>query len=98
MMHPEDIIVRPILLTEKATRLREEHNQVIFEVKRNANKIQIKDAVEKLFQVGVVAVNTQLVRGKERRMGRGHGKLHNWKKAIVTLKPGDDIPFYEEEA
>jgi len=97
MMHPEDIIVRPILLTEKATRLREDHNQVIFEVKRNANKIQIKDAVEKLFQVGVVSVNTQLVRGKERRMGRGYGKLRNWKKAIVTLKPGDDITFYEEE-
>ena len=63
-----------------------------------ANKIQIKDAVEKLFGVDVVTVNTSNVRGKERRMGRGYGKLHNWKKAVVTLKEGDDIQFYDEEA
>ncbi len=97
-MHPEDIIRRPILLTEKASRLREDHNQVIFEVASKANKIQIKNAVETLFNVGVESVRTQLVRGKIRRMGRGHGKLRNWKKAIVTLKPGQDIRFYEEEA
>lgn len=96
-MHPEDIIRRPILLTEKAARLREDDNQVIFEVSSKANKIQIKNAVETLFKVGVVQVRTQNVRGKIRRMGRGYGKLHNWKKAIVTLKPGDNIPFYEEE-
>ncbi len=97
-MLAEDIIKRPILLTEKASRLREDHHQVIFEVALKANKIQIKDAVEKLFGVGVVAVNTSNVRGKERRMGRGHGKLQNWKKAVVTLKEGDDIQFYDEEA
>ena len=97
-MQAEDIIKRPILLTEKASRLREDHNQVIFEVSVKANKIQIKDAVEKLFGVGVVSVNTTNMRGKERRMGRGHGKLHNWKKAMVTLKEGDDIQFYDEEA
>ena len=97
-MRAEDIIKRPILLTEKASRLREDHNQVVFEVSQKANKIQIKDAVEKLFSVGVLDVNTSNVRGKERRMGRGYGKLHNWKKAVVTLKEGDDIQFYDEEA
>lgn len=97
-MRAEDIIKRPILLTEKASRLREDHNQVVFEVSLKANKIQIKDAVEKLFGVGVLDVNTSNVRGKERRMGRGYGKLHNWKKAVVTLKEGDDIQFYDEEA
>ena len=97
-MHAENIVRRPILLTEKAARLREDENKVIFEVARRANKIQIKDAVEKLFGVTVEAVNTSNMRGKERRMGRGHGKLQNWKKAVVTLKEGDDIQFYDEEA
>ncbi len=97
-MNVEDIVRRPILLTEKASRLREDENKVIFEVAKGANKIQIKNAIETLFNVGVLSVNTQVVRGKYRRMGRGHGQLHNWKKAIVTLKPGDEIRFYEEEA
>jgi large subunit ribosomal protein L23 len=97
-MHAEEIIRRPILLTEKATRLREDAGQVIFEVNPRANKIQIKDAVEKLFGVTVTAVNTSILRGKHRKMGRGHGKLQNWKKAVVTLKPGDDIRFFEEES
>ena len=97
-MHAEEIIRRPILLTEKATRLREDAGQVIFAVDPRANKIQIKDAVEKLFGVTVTAVNTSNMRGKFRRMGRGHGKLQNWKKAVVTLKPGDDIQFFEEES
>lgn len=95
-MHIENIIKRPILLTEKATRLREAENKVIFEVSARANKIQIKNAVEKLFGVTVESVNTSNVRGKERRMGRGHGKLHNWKRAVVTLKTGDSIQFYDE--
>ena len=97
-MHAEEIIRRPILLTEKATRLREDAGQVIFEVSPRANKIQIKDAVEKLFGVTVTSVNTSIMRGKLRKMGRGHGKLQNWKKAVVTLKPGDDIQFFEEES
>ncbi len=97
-MHAEDIIKRPILLTEKASRLREDENKVVFEVSRQANKIQIKSAVEKLFGVTVTDVNTSNMRGKFRRMGRGHGQLRNWKKAVVTLKQGDDIQFYDEEA
>jgi large subunit ribosomal protein L23 len=93
-MNPEQIIDRPIALTEKATQLREQ-NKVIFRVNRKANKIQIRDAIQKLFNVTVVEVNTLIMRGKERRMGRGYAKLHNWKKAIVTLKEGDTIEFFE---
>jgi large subunit ribosomal protein L23 len=97
-MRPEEIIRKPIMLTEKATRLREKQNQVIFEVRKDANKIQIRSAIEALFKVGVVDVNTLVMRGKERRMGRGYAKLHNWKKAIVTLKDGDMIQFFDEKA
>jgi large subunit ribosomal protein L23 len=97
-MAPEEIIRKPIMLTEKATRLREKQNQVIFEVRKDANKIQIKGAIEALFKVGVVDVNTLVMRGKEKRMGRGYAKLRNWKKAIVTLKEGDSIQFFDEKA
>jgi large subunit ribosomal protein L23 len=97
-LQAEDIIRRPILLTEKATRLMEDENQIVFEVSPRANKIQIRSAVETLFQVGVTKVRTSNVRGKTKRMGRGHGKLNNWKKAVVTLKEGDSIQFYDEEA
>ena len=96
-MQPEQIIKRPIILTEKSNRLREGDNKVIFEVRTDANKIQIKDAIESLFKVGVVDVNTLVMRGKDKRMGRGYAKLRNWKKAIVTLKPGDSIQFFAEE-
>jgi large subunit ribosomal protein L23 len=95
-MTPEQIIRRPIILTEKANALREQNNQVIFEVARAANKVQIKDAVQKLFKVHVAVVNTMIMRGKQRRMGRGHAKTQNWKKAIVTLKQGDSIDFFAE--
>ena len=97
-MTPEQVIRRPIILTEKATLLREKHNQVVFEVARDANKIQIRDAVQRLFKVNVTGVNTMLMRGKERRMGRGKGKMQNWKKAVVTLKEGDSIDFFSEQA
>ena len=96
-MTPETIIRRPIILTEKASRLREA-NQVVFEVARDANKVQIRDAVQKLFKVKVTNVNTLLMRGKDRRMGRGYGKMQNWKKAIITLKEGDTIEFFDAES
>jgi large subunit ribosomal protein L23 len=95
-MTPEQIIRRPVVLTEKANQLREKQNQLVFEVARAANKVQIKDAVQKLFKVSVTSVNTMVVRGKERRMGRGRAKTQNWKKAIVTLKEGDSIDFFAE--
>ncbi len=97
-MHAEQVIRKPILFTEKSAEQREELNKVTFEVAPSANKIQIRAAVESLFGVKVVSVRTQVVRGKFRRMGKGHGKLHNWKKAVVTLKEGDDIQFFDEDA
>ncbi|MCL2726343.1 MAG: 50S ribosomal protein L23 [Polyangiaceae bacterium] len=97
-MNPESMIRRPIFLTEKSTALRSKNRQVIFEVLRDANKIQIKEAVQKLFNVKVESVNTMVYRGKERRMGRGHAKMQNWKKAIVTLKEGENIDFFAESA
>jgi len=94
-MSPEQIIRRPIVLTEKSNRLREQ-NTVVFEVARDANKIQIREAVEKLFNVKVADVNTLVMRGKDRRMGRGYAKMQNWKKAMVTLKEGSSIDFFAE--
>ena len=96
-MSPEEVIRRPIILTEKANLLREK-NQVIFEVSRAANKVQIRDAVQKLFNVKVTSVNTSVMRGKDRRMGRGYAKTQNWKKAVVTLKEGDSIDFFAESS
>ena len=94
-MTPENIIKRPVALTEKAARLKEQ-NKVVFEVAPEANKIQIKQAVEELFDVKVTDVNTLIQRGKMKRMGRSLAKRRNWKKAIVTLREGDDIQFFEE--
>ena len=92
---PESIIRKPIFLTEKSNTLRGK-NQVVFEVLRDANKVQIKEAVQKLFSVKVQSVNTKLYRGKDRRMGRGYAKMQNWKKAVVTLAEGENIDFFAE--
>ena len=94
-MKAHHIIKRPIALTEKATRLREQ-NQVIFEVAPEANKIQIREAVEELFSVKVADVNTLIQRGKMKRMGRELAKRRNWKKAVVTLQEGNEIQFFDE--
>ena len=94
----ENIIKRPIILTEKSTRLREGSNQVIFEVAPTANKIEIKNAIQQLFGVTVIGVNTSVMRGKDKRMGRGYAKLRNWKKAVITLKQGDEIKFFDDKA
>jgi large subunit ribosomal protein L23 len=94
-MRPEQIIKRPLILTEKGNRLREEANQYLFEVARDANKTEIRGAIEKLWKVSVIKVHTLNVRGRMRRMGRGHAKTQNWKKAIVSLKTGDSIDFFE---
>jgi len=93
---PERVIRRPIFLTEKSNTLRGQ-NQVVFEVLRGANKIQIKTAVQQLFGVKVESVNTMVYRGKDRRMGRGYAKTQNWKKAIVTLKEGENLDFFAEQ-
>ena|SRR5437868_6420860 len=97
-MESHTIVRRPIILTEKSSRLREGQNQVIFEVSPRANKIEIKDAIQKMFNVSVLDVNTLNMRGHDKRMGRGYSKLRNWKKAIITLKEGDSIQFFDEKA
>ena len=95
-MTPEQIIKRPLILTEKGQQLREAENKYLFEVDRRANKQQIRDAVETLFEVSVTEVNTMIVRGRIRRMGRGYAKTKNWKKAIVQVADGESIDFFEE--
>jgi large subunit ribosomal protein L23 len=89
-------IVRRALITEKGTHLRELRNQYHFEVARDANKIDIRRAIEALFSVKVDSVRTQQVRGKARRQGRWVGKRSDWKKAIVTLKPDQKIELFEQ--
>ena len=88
-----EVLRRP-LITEKSTALQAE-GKYAFEVAREATKPQIKQAVEKAFKVGVTAVNVVTVPGKTRRLGRRLLPARPWKKAIVTLKPGDKIEFFE---
>jgi large subunit ribosomal protein L23 len=94
-MQTERVIVRPLLLTEKGNKLRETENKYLFRVDRRANRIEIKRAVEALFNVTVTKVNTMVVRGRMRRIGRAQAKMPNWKKAIVSLKEGDKIDLIE---
>ena len=93
-MEPYQIIKRP-LITEKGIRLNDEDNTVVFRVDRRANKLQIKHAVETLFQVEVLKVNTLNVLGKKRRVRFREGKKPDWKKAYVTLREGESITFFE---
>ena len=93
-IHLYEVLRRP-LVTEKSTMLTG-HHKYVFEVALAANKLQIKDAVEKAFNVHVQAVNTMHVRGKIRRMGRRTGgQQPDWKKAVVTLRPGEQITLFE---
>jgi large subunit ribosomal protein L23 len=93
-MKPLHEIIRKPLITEKANLLKDEAQIVAFEVARSANKIEIKQAVEKAFDVKVSAVNTLLFRGKVKRVGHNLGQRNNWKKAYVTLEKGQSIDFY----
>ena len=94
MKEPHHIIRRP-LITEKSTQLKEANRQYVFEVLEAANKVEIQSAVERLFKVKVTEVRTANVLGKLKRLGRKYGKRPDWKKAIVTLKEGDRIDFFE---
>ena len=107
MRDAQSVIKRP-LLTEKSAHLRETggaatahvegeaySQQVVFEVARDSNKIDIRRAVETLFKVNVTDVRTLIVRGKTKRVGKYSGRRPAWKKAFVTLKPGDNIEFFE---
>lgn len=94
MRDPRSIILSPIV-TEKALKLKEKFNIYTFRVAQDANKIEIKHAVETLFKVKVVGVNTQFYKGKPRRLGRYEGYKSDWKKAICKLKEGAKIEIFE---
>ena len=87
-------IIRKPLITEKNAALQAE-GKYSFEVDKRANKVQVKNAVETGFKVTVTAVNVVSMRGKSKRMGRRIVQTPNWKKAVVTLKPGDKIDLFE---
>ena len=93
-MNITDVLKRP-MITEKATLLKETSNAVSFAVDPRANKKQIREAVEKLFRVKVLEVKTMNILGKTKTRGRVIGRRPSWKKAVVVLKPGDKIEFFE---
>lgn len=93
-MNPHDLIVRP-LITEKSTVVREKSNKVCFVVRRDANRVVIKLAVEAALNVKVKKVNVLNMLGKTKRLNRFEGKRPDWKKAIVTLQEGEKVDFFE---
>lgn len=95
MNDPYQIIIRPVI-TEKSTWLKDMNREVCFEVHPKANKIEIKQATEKLFKVKVERVRIQKMKGKKRRVGRSEGYKKNWKKAYVKLKEGEKMIEYFE--
>ncbi|MBP7205472.1 MAG: 50S ribosomal protein L23 [Candidatus Cloacimonetes bacterium] len=94
MIHPRNIVISPII-TEKSSTQAQTTNTYTFKVSINANKIEIKHAIEKIFSVKVLDVNTIRMLGKPKRLGRYSGKRPDWKKAIVTLREGDKIADFE---
>ncbi|MGH7927317.1 MAG: 50S ribosomal protein L23 [Candidatus Binatia bacterium] len=93
MRGPQEVIRAP-LVSEKGTLLAENANQVLFKVRPEANKIEVKKAVETLFKVKVEKVRMARYLGKVRRVGRSMGRRAEWKKAYVTLREGDKIDFF----
>ena len=94
MIHMRNILISPII-TEKSGAQVQSQNSYSFKVSINANKIEIKKAIEHIFAVKVVAVNTIRMMGKPKRLGKYSGKRPDWKKAIVTLRNGDKIADFE---
>ena len=94
MRDPRAVLVRP-LMTEKSMQQKEELNTVTFEVAPDANKVEIRQAVEKVFNVKVAKVRTASREGKWKRMGKFEGRRRSWKKAVVTLQPGHKIELVE---
>jgi large subunit ribosomal protein L23 len=88
-------VIKKPLITEKANILKEKDNKVAFVVALEATKAEIKEAVERLLKVKVLKVNVATMKGKPRRIGRTSGKRADWKKAVVTLRQGDRIEFFE---
>jgi large subunit ribosomal protein L23 len=94
MIHPRNILISPII-TEKSSAQLQAQNSYSFKVSVNANKIEIKNAIERIFAVKVLSVNTIFMMGKPKRLGKYSGKRPDWKKAIVTLREGDKIADFE---
>jgi large subunit ribosomal protein L23 len=92
-----NVIRRPIV-TEKSTAMKQFENQVVFEVDRRANKYEIREAVERLFEVKVADVRTARMPGKPKRFGRTIGRRSSWKTAIVQLAEGEELDFFEGAA
>jgi large subunit ribosomal protein L23 len=88
-------VIKRALITEKSTIIKDEANKYTLEVDPRANKIEISNAVEKLFKVKVLDVHVMNMTGKKKRMGKVVGRKRSWKKAIVTLTPGSRIEIYE---
>ena len=84
-------------VSEKSTTVADQHKQFVFKVLKDANKLEVKHAIEMLFSVNVEAVRVTNVRGKTRRFGQMMGKRKSWKKAYVSLKAGQDINFTQAE-
>ena len=95
MSRPQDVIIGP-LITEKSTLLKEKGNVLAFRIQKTANKVQVRQAVEALFKVKVASVRTEIMHGKYKRVGRYAGHRSDWKKAYVTLKPGQKTIEYFE--
>lgn len=95
MKNPRSVVLKP-LVTEKGSKLREEGNKYLFSVVSDANKIEIKRAVEEIFNVKVRDVQTLVMHGKVKRMGAFEGKRPDWKKAVVTLEEGQSIDLFEQ--
>jgi large subunit ribosomal protein L23 len=94
MRDPRRVLIRP-LMTEKSMQQKEALNTVAFRVRPDANKVEIRAAVESVFNVKVTAVRTASYEGKLKRMGRFQGRRADWKKAVVTLAPGHKIDLVE---
>ena len=94
-MNPYDVLIKP-MFTEKSTNLRHDMGKVSFYVAEKATKLDVKEAVKRLFGIEVVKVNTCLTRGKLRRRGMHYYRAPKYKKAVVTLKPGQVLPIFED--
>lgn len=92
-MNPRDLIIKPVI-SEKSYNLSGQ-NKYTFKVDKRANKLEIRKAIEEIFNVSVTDVNTSMVRGKMRRRGLTRGRRPDWKKAVVTVKPGQKIEIFE---
>jgi len=87
-------ITKPYI-TEKVLMLYEEQNKAVFRIRKSVNKIELKNAIESIFNVTVKSVNTLNMTGKKKRLGKWEGRRNDWKKAVVTLKEGDTIEYFE---